>query len=129
MTRDMGPVTRCIGNDIPPPQPFQYPLPPPPETLADFDEVKKDLIETMKENSIGEWSRLAWQCASTFRQTDYMGGCNGARIRFSPQKDWLTNVNIDPAPKTLGVSASSCVYIERIVSGLSRSNYLQTTNT
>ena len=101
MTRDMGPVTRCIGNDIPPPQPFQYPLPPPPETLADFDEVKKDLIETMKENSIGEWSRLAWQCASTFRQTDYMGGCNGARIRFSPQKDWLTNVNIDQIIESL----------------------------
>jgi len=43
VTRDMGPVTRCVGKDVPPPQPFQYPLPPPPEKLADFGAVKTEI--------------------------------------------------------------------------------------
>ena len=41
MTRDMGPVTRCLGNDTAVVLPFQYPLPAalPPSQLANFDEA------------------------------------------------------------------------------------------
>jgi catalase-peroxidase len=96
VNRDMGPATRCVGPDVAPPQAFQFPLPDPPAKLADFDAVEKDLGK-LKD---GEFIRLAMQSANTYRCTDYLGGCNGARIRFSPGKDWKTNVGLD---KTLAV--------------------------
>jgi len=110
-SRDMGPVTRCMGKDVPPPQPWQHPLPPTPSKLADFAHVKMEVKRTLKSRSSilppdefnGEpyygalYVRLAWQCASTFRQTDYLGGCNGARIRLSPAKFWPANAALDKA--------------------------------
>jgi catalase (peroxidase I) len=96
-TRDMGPVTRCVGKNVPPAQDWQYPLPPTPAKLANFDQVRKDLEAALttdqpsilpadkygKGVTYGPlFVRLAWQCASTFRSTDYQGGCNGARIRY-----------------------------------------------
>uniref|UniRef100_A0A7S3YPL2 Plant heme peroxidase family profile domain-containing protein n=1 Tax=Lotharella globosa TaxID=91324 RepID=A0A7S3YPL2_9EUKA len=113
-TRDMGPVTRCVGPDVPPAQPFQYPLPPTPpgSDLANFTEVAeavRDAIVTPNEEVLpvddydGKktygplFVRLAWQCSATFRVTDYQGGCDGARIRFSPEKDWPINVALDRA--------------------------------
>jgi len=116
-TRDMGPVTRYVGSAVPPAQPFQYPLPDPlPEDqLADFDKVRSVLgylIHSPQPNvlrfddyagaSYGPlFVRLAWQCANTFRTTDYMGGCNGARIRMSPQREWPANVMLDKALQLL----------------------------
>eukprot|EP00092_Neocalanus_flemingeri_P007602 GFUD01008204.1.p1 GENE.GFUD01008204.1~~GFUD01008204.1.p1 ORF type:complete len:657 (+),score=134.32 GFUD01008204.1:264-2234(+) len=103
-TRDMGPSTRCSNADAPPPQPFQYPLPDPPAQLADFDKVRQkidNLLNIDDGEAIGMFTRLAWQCSSTFRSTDYLGGCNGARIRFSPQKDWSVNINIKNALELL----------------------------
>ncbi|CAI5733212.1 unnamed protein product [Hyaloperonospora brassicae] len=110
MSRDMGPVARCRGNDVPPAQPFQHPLPPPPATLPDFTAVRLDIRELLRKPVTGLPSdgasdgtpyngalfvHAAWQCASTFRITDYAGGCNGAKIRFAPQKDWPVNAGVD----------------------------------
>ena len=103
-TRDMGPVTRCLGSNVPPPQDWQYPLPDPPKELTSFDQVKSEIksIIEMDQRTKGMFIRLAWQCISTFRATDYLGGCNGARIRFEPQSRWPVNKNIDDTLAILG---------------------------
>lgn len=110
-TRDMGPVTRCLGSDVPPAQPFQFPLPPPPAVLPNFDAVRTSIRRVMNtpapstltpdQTSSSTYSyaamfvQLAWQCASTLRTTDWQGGCNGARIRLSPQIGWSVNLALD----------------------------------
>ncbi len=116
VTRDIGPYTRCVDKgDLPPPQDFQYPLPAPNKTQPDWSEVINSIKDVMYSRSVfligdtynnqnyyGEWYvKLAWQCASTFRKTDYQGGCNGARIRFSPQKDWDQNFGMEETLQTL----------------------------
>lgn len=83
-TSDMGRNSRCLGDDVPDAQAFQTPLPSPPEKLPDFIPVRENiqsLIDEKKENR-GIFIDLAMNCASTFRVTDYDGGCNGAFTRF-----------------------------------------------
>lgn len=108
-TRDMGPVTRCVGKYVPPAQPWQHPLPAPPAVLADFRAVRRAVVEILHTSNPvlpadvfdGQpyygalFVRLAWRCAGTFRKTDYLGGCNGARLRFSPEKEWPANAALD----------------------------------
>lgn len=50
-TRDMGPVSRCAGDDVPPAQPWQYPLPPPPAKLANFKSVRADIASAITTTS------------------------------------------------------------------------------
>lgn len=99
MTRGMGPVTRCAKSSTLPkdPLPDQLPLPAPPAKLANFKAVKKAIQSAIKEDSakIGQFVALAKACADAYRGTDLMGGCDGARIRLSPQKDWEQNKGMD----------------------------------
>lgn len=101
VTRDVGPVTRCIGPSVPSAQDFQFPLPDRPKKLADMDKVAKDLRKLMKSEDEGQYIRLAFQCASTYRATDHQGGCNGARIRFPPGSEWPVNAGLDKTLATL----------------------------
>ena len=96
-TRDMGPRSRCMNDDAPAAQDWQYPLPEVTESPPDWSEVKARLVSLLDSDtaSYGEFTRLAWQCASSFRVTDYQGGCNGGRVRFSPAADWSVNVNLN----------------------------------
>eukprot|EP00957_Ditylum_brightwellii_P196550 14975988-Ditylum_brightwellii.AAC.1 len=89
----MGPGSRCLGNDIPDAQWWQMPLPESPTTKPSYIEPRSMIQGMIDEDNtqIAAFSNLAYQCASTFRETNYMGGCNGARIRFSPESEWETN--------------------------------------
>ena len=94
--RDMGPITRYLGPEVPSePQIWQDPVPAVAHELVDADEVaalKARLLDCGL--SVAQLVRTAWASASTFRGTDKRGGANGARIRLAPQSDWAVN---DPA--------------------------------
>jgi len=92
MTNDMGPPERCIGDDVPPAQPWQHALPAFEGSLPDYIPIRTSIQEAIDANpdNVSTFARLAFYCASSFRETDYRGGCNGARIRFSPEKDWYS---------------------------------------
>ncbi|KQR71081.1 catalase/peroxidase HPI [Pedobacter sp. Leaf176] len=91
--RDMGPLSRYLGPDVPQEELiWQDPIPTLNHILInDID------IQNLKENilssglSITELISTAWASASTFRGSDKRGGANGARIRLAPQKDWAVN--------------------------------------
>lgn len=88
--RDMGPVERLIGPDVPPAQLWQDPVPKgTPISAANVEILKSDIKSSGL--TVGQLVRVAWNSASTWRKTDYRGGANGARIRLAPQKDWEVN--------------------------------------
>jgi catalase-peroxidase len=90
--RDMGPVTRLLGPEVPEAQLWQDPVP-----NVDYEIIDQHDVSVLKQHilssdiSITDLVRTAWAAASTFRGSDKRGGANGARIRLSPQKDWEVN--------------------------------------
>ncbi len=90
--RDMGPVSRYLGPDVPEPQLWQDPVPPVDHTLiddADAAVLKAQILATGL--SIPDLVSTAWNAAASFRGTDMRGGANGARIRLEPQNGWEAN--------------------------------------
>ena len=91
--RDMGPVSRYLGNWLPEEQYiWQDPVPAvdhKPVSKTDVAKLKKTILDSGL--SVGELVRTAWASAATYRETDMRGGANGARIRLAPQKDWAVN--------------------------------------
>src|SRR5690349_23310352 len=91
--RDMGPITRYLGPEVPKePQLWQDPVPPVTHELIDAKDIAS-LKETILASglSVSQLASTAWASASSFRGTDKRGGANGARIRLAPQKDWAVN--------------------------------------
>ena len=91
--RDMGPLVRYLGKEVPAePRIWMDPLPP-----VDHPLVTDGDVATLKAHvlasglTIPDLVKTAWASASTFRQSDKRGGANGARIALSPQKDWAVN--------------------------------------
>ncbi|MBX6722166.1 MAG: catalase/peroxidase HPI, partial [Dactylosporangium sp.] len=90
--RDMGPVTRLLGPEVPEPQIWQDPIPAVDHELvdaADIAALKRRILDSGL--SVSQLVSTAWASASTFRGSDKRGGANGARIRLEPQRGWEVN--------------------------------------
>jgi len=91
--RDMGPVARYLGPEVPQEELlWQDPIPEVNHALiteSDVAALKTKVLESGL--SVSELVSTAWASASTFRGTDKRGGANGARIRLAPQKYWQVN--------------------------------------
>ncbi|TAF32277.1 MAG: catalase/peroxidase HPI [Cytophagales bacterium] len=91
--RDMGPIQRYLGEEVPAEVLiWQDPIP-----AVNHDLVNDTDLSALKNKilaaglTVSELVSTAWASASTFRASDMRGGANGARIRFEPQLNWEVN--------------------------------------
>lgn len=91
--RDMGPIARYLGTEVPKEVLiWQDPIP-----AVTYKSIDDQDIASLKSKilasglSVSELVSVAWASASTFRGSDKRGGANGARVRLAPQKDWEAN--------------------------------------
>ena len=90
--RDMGPITRYLGPEVPSEELiWQDPIPKVDYTLSDADINTLKKMVLASDLSISELVKTAWASASTFRGSDKRGGANGGRIRLEPQRSWEVN--------------------------------------
>ncbi len=91
--RDMGPVSRYLGPEVPQEELlWQDPVPAVDHELVESDDVAALKAKILDSGlTVSQLVSTAWASASTFRGSDKRGGANGARIRLAPQKDWAVN--------------------------------------
>ena len=90
--RDMGPIHRYLGPEVPKEElVWQDPIPAATYTLTDTDLLDLKNLITDAGLSSAQLVTTAWASASTFRGSDKRGGANGGRIRLEPQKSWAVN--------------------------------------
>lgn len=91
--RDMGPVVRYLGPEVPAETlVWQDPLPARTYETVDASDVaslKAQILESGLQ--VSQLVSAAWAAASSFRGSDKRGGANGARIRLEPQNGWEVN--------------------------------------
>jgi catalase-peroxidase len=98
--RDMGPIARYLGPEVPAEQEiWQDPVPAVDHPLIDAHDVAALKAKILESGiSIARLVATAWASASTFRNSDKRGGANGARIRLAPQAYWEVNEPTELAP-------------------------------
>jgi catalase-peroxidase len=91
--RDMGPIVRYLGAEVPKEVLiWQDPVPAVDHKLIDDSDVAALKAKILASGlSVAELVSTAWASASTFRGSDKRGGANGARVRLAPQKFWQVN--------------------------------------
>ena len=91
--RDMGPVARYLGPEVPAETLlWQDPLPAVTHELigaGDIASLKGQILASGL--PVSQLVSTAWAAASSFRGSDKRGGANGARIRLEPQSSWEVN--------------------------------------
>jgi len=91
--RDMGPVVRYLGPEVPAETLiWQDPVPAVTHELIDASDIAtlKDQVLASGQ-PVSALVSVAWAAASSFRGSDKRGGANGARIRLEPQSGWEVN--------------------------------------
>jgi catalase-peroxidase len=91
--RDMGPIVRYLGPEVPTETLlWQDPVPPVTHELIDAGDIATLKAQILAPGlSVSQLVSTAWASASTFRGGDKRGGANGARIRLEPQNGWEVN--------------------------------------
>ena len=90
--RDMGPIHRYLGPEVPNEElVWQDPIPTANYILTDTDLLDLKNLITNSGLSSTQLVTTAWASASTFRGSDKRGGANGGRIRLEPQRSWAVN--------------------------------------
>jgi catalase-peroxidase len=91
--RDMGPIVRYLGPEVPSETLlWQDPLPERTYELIDADDVaglKAKILDSGL--TVSQLVSAAWASASSYRDSDKRGGANGGRIRLQPQVNWEVN--------------------------------------
>jgi len=102
--RDMGPIQRYLGADVPGEELlWQDPIPGPDGPLVGDAEVARLKAAVLASGlSTQELVRVAWGSAASYRDSDKRGGANGARIRLEPARNWEVN-NPAELSRVLGV--------------------------
>ncbi|MDE0235118.1 MAG: catalase/peroxidase HPI [bacterium] len=109
--RDMGPVARYLGPEVPDEQLiWQDPVPAVDHELVDDRDIAALKARILASGlSVSRLVATAWASASTFRDSDKRGGANGARIRLAPQRSWEAN---EPSELAAALSALEAVQSE-----------------
>jgi catalase-peroxidase len=91
--RDMGPVVRYLGPEVPAEVLiWQDPVPPVTHPLIDDADIASLKAQVLASGlPVSQLVSTAWASASSFRGSDKRGGANGARIRLEPQSEWEVN--------------------------------------
>ncbi|MGD1946038.1 MAG: catalase/peroxidase HPI [Croceivirga sp.] len=90
--RDMGPIDRYLGPEVPSEELlWQDPIPKVDYTLSTDDITSLKKMIAASGLTISQMVTTAWASASTFRGSDKRGGANGGRIRLEPQRSWEVN--------------------------------------
>src|ERR1019366_2134006 len=91
--RDMGPVARYLGPEVPTERRLgQAPLPEVTHELIGAEDIATLKGQILNSGlSVPQLVSTAWASASTFRGSDKRGGANGAGIRLEPQNGWEVN--------------------------------------
>lgn len=118
--RDMGPIDRYVGPEVPSEELlWQDPIPATEAPSADAIAAAKKAVEESG-LSVQQLVKTAWAAASSYRHSDKRGGANGGRLRLEPQRSWEVNEPAELAPvieqleqiaQSTGVSFADAVVI------------------